>query len=105
MPARLRQSVAWLGAAALRALQRSGRADVWKINRDASNPTQITTDPAHDGFPDWSPDGTRIAFQSARSGNSDIWTVRPAGGGLRRVTKSESEDRDPAWSPDGTRIA
>jgi outer membrane protein assembly factor BamB len=78
---------------------------VWRIDVDGSDETQLTTDPSFDGFPDWSPDGERIAFQSARSGNADIWTMRANGAGIQRVTKSDSEDRNPAWSPDGTRIA
>ena len=46
---------------------------------DLTLPIQLTTDPAIDAGPAWSPDGTQIAFDSDRSGNSDIWvlTIEP----------------------------
>lgn len=37
--------------------------------------TQLTTDPAQQGFATWSPDGKRIAFTSTSSGNFDIWMM------------------------------
>ena len=38
--------------------------------------TQITTDPARDLYPDWSPNGKQIVFQSERGGAGwDIWIV------------------------------
>jgi Tol biopolymer transport system component len=37
--------------------------------------SQLTTDPAQDGFATWSPDGKNIAFTSTRSGNFDIWIM------------------------------
>jgi len=36
---------------------------------------QLTDEPAQQGFPDWSPDGTKIAFTSTRSGHFNIWMV------------------------------
>ncbi len=47
--------------------------------------------------PEWSPDGSFIAFTADRS----LYVVRPDGSGLRRLTDGSL----PAWSPDGTRIA
>ena len=55
--------------------------------------------------PDWSPDGTRIAFQSYRSGNFHIWSVAADGGDMRQHTDGLLDDREPRWSPDGKRIA
>jgi hypothetical protein len=37
--------------------------DIYTIFSDGSNPTRITTDPAIDANPVWSPDGKQIAFQ------------------------------------------
>ncbi|CCW16165.1 tolB protein precursor, periplasmic protein involved in the tonb-independent uptake of group A colicins [Sphingobium indicum BiD32] len=55
--------------------------------------------------PDWSPDGTRIAFQSYRSGNFHIWSVAADGGDMRQHTDGLLDDREPRWSPDGKSIA
>jgi TolB protein len=53
----------------------------------------------------WSPDGTRILFQSDREGNSEIYTIKADGSDLRRLTDNPANDENPTWSPDGRRIA
>jgi len=61
----------------------------------------------HGGFqrePQWSSDGTAIAYTSEQSGNSDIWIQRATDAEPRRVTTSPSEDSQPSWSPDGRAI-
>jgi Tol biopolymer transport system component len=69
------------------------------------NATRVTGVDTDDGWPTWSPDGQRIAFESDRSGNWDIWAINLDGSGPTNLTNSVSLDRYPAWSPDGTRIA
>lgn len=64
-------------------------------------------------LPNWSPDGTRIVFQSNRAGNYEIYVMNADGGRQTRLTwdgtnrQARYRDRDeaPAWSPDGTKIA
>jgi len=65
------------------------------------------TSARNDFNPAWSPDGTRLAFQSDRAeqGNWDIWVISWDRSGLTRLTGSPETDQDPAWSPDGTRLA
>ena len=36
--------------------------DLWLIDRTGDNLTQLTSQPGFEAFPDWSPDGARIAF-------------------------------------------
>ena len=68
-------------------------------------PVQITSDPADDRQPRWSPDGTTLAFESLRSGNWDIWTIPADGGEATRLTVSDADEFTPRWSPDGTQLA
>jgi TolB protein len=58
-------------------------------------------------YPDWSPDGTRIAFMGGgpTASDYDIWTVNVDGTDLVQLTDFSGVDGWPAWSPDGTRIA
>jgi Tol biopolymer transport system component len=55
--------------------------------------------------PQFSPDGTRIAFGSDRSGSSEIWMCDTAGSNLVQLTSSGGFKGTPRWSPDGRRIA
>ncbi|WP_274918166.1 amidohydrolase family protein [Streptomyces sp. WZ-12] len=55
--------------------------------------------------PHWSPDGTRIVFQSFRDGVYQVWSLRPDGTDLRQHTSGAGYDLEPRWSPDGRRIA
>ena len=68
---------------------------------------QVVIAPRFLDSPDWSPEGTHIAFCSAppAGGNADIYIVGTNGGGRHRVTRYSGPDCDPAWSPDGEWIA
>jgi len=49
----------------------------------------------------WSPDGTRIAFQSTREGRDDIFVMNADGNGVRKLTDGRGWNEYPSWSPDG----
>jgi Tol biopolymer transport system component len=59
--------------------------------------------PGNHRWPQWSPDGTRIAFQSGEA----IYIVPALGGVPKRLVEppAEAEVRTPSWSPDGKQIA
>jgi Tol biopolymer transport system component len=80
--------------------------DICLIRTDGTDRRQLTDDLNKDRFPRWSPDGSRIAFQSNRSGSYQIWTIHPDGSGLRQITKATGTDlTDPVWSPEGSLMA
>ena len=83
----------------------NGNHDVFVMDADGSNQTQLTTSLAYDDQPKWSPDGTKIVFMSGRDGNFEIYSMNANGTGQTRLTTNAVSDGFPSWSPDGTRIA
>ncbi len=57
--------------------------------------------------PDWSPDGTRLAYErKTEDGDWDIWVMDADGGNSHPlVALSETHERVPRWEPTGRRIA
>ena len=62
------------------------KGDVYTVPVNGGRATQITTNPAHDTRPVWSPDGKQIAFASDRMGGMDIYIVDKDGGTPTRLT-------------------
>ncbi len=89
------------------------RAHVWIVDAASGAARQITEgEDWNDSDPQWSPDGTRIAFVSDRTGkafdesrNTDVWVIDANGGQLTKISTSEEPDTSPRWSPDGRTIA
>lgn len=78
--------------------------DLYIKSVDGVAVTQLTSDPASDVQPTFSPDGTRVAFASNRSGNWDIWIIRVDGGPPIRMTHGMADEIHPSWSPDGSTL-
>jgi hypothetical protein len=71
---------------------------------DSRDWQQLTDTDAHEAYPDWSPDGTKIAFCSARDGNWEIYVMNSDGSDQRRLTYTDAFNGAPRWSPDGAQI-
>ncbi|MBT4503213.1 MAG: T9SS type A sorting domain-containing protein [Gemmatimonadetes bacterium] len=66
---------------------------------------RLTDHPETDYVSSWSPDGTRLTFQTYRDGNGEIYVIDADGGDPTNLTNDPAYDGFPAWSPDGTKIA
>ena len=76
------------------------------MNADGTDPRRLTRDADEDLSPAWSPDGSRIAFQSNRTGNNEIYVMHADGSGVTNITNTpDAGEFDPEWSPDGSKIA
>ena len=88
------------------------RRHLWVVTLPEGQATQLTEgQDADDSDPQWSPDGTRIAFVSDRTGkayddseNTDVWTIPAAGGALTKISDHPFDDESPRWSPDGKQV-
>jgi len=95
---------------------RVGESEIFVVKPDGSDLNKLATKPVGDHFPDWSPNGMRLAFeayQDLSSYNIDLYVMNADGSRLKRITKEptppdrydSTHHRMPSWSPDGTRIA
>jgi len=67
--------------------------------------TQLTSDPAGDVQPTFSPDGQKVAFCSDRSGNWDIYATELATGKTQQLTDDPAPEMHPSYSADGRELA
>ncbi|MFC7333312.1 prolyl oligopeptidase family serine peptidase [Rhodocista pekingensis] len=81
--------------------------DLWLVPTAGGEARQLTSDPAAESEPQWSPDGRWIAFVARRDGDkaAQLYVLPVAGGEARRVTEVPTGVRLPRWLPDSRRIA
>lgn len=70
------------------------------MQSDRPGTRELTNNGRNDFYPSFSPDGTKIAFQSHNGGNADIYTVDQSGKETR-LTFSKAPETFPSWSPNG----
>lgn len=81
-------------------------SNLWLQATDRKTPArQLTTTTKKDRHPRWSPDGSRILFESSRSGSNQLWIIDLAGGEAQQITTISSGAGTGIWSPDGKKLA
>jgi tricorn protease len=78
--------------------------DIWICDRDGGHPVQLTSHPASEYAPHFSPDGKWIAFSANYDNNTDVYVIPVEGGQPRRLTWHPAADVVTGWSPDGKRV-
>lgn len=77
----------------------AGMCLAYEMNADGSGVTRLTDDSSHEWSPAWSPDGTRIAFESDRDGRVGIYVMNADGTEVSRLIDTREEACCPAWQP------
>ena len=65
------------------------RTDLYVMRADGSELTRITSDPAPEYDPEWSPDGIRIAYTKSNLSGTAIWIANADGSDPRQVSTAE----------------
>lgn len=82
----------------------SYRGDLWRVPAAGGTAVPLTSHPAHDIAPVWTPDGRTVVFASDRYGNYDLFAVPVAGGEPRRLTFHRANETPFAVTPDGRQV-
>jgi dipeptidyl aminopeptidase/acylaminoacyl peptidase len=80
---------------------------LWLLNTaPGATARQLTTAESSDTAPQWSPDGTRVAFTAKRGAdeNASLYVIRVDGGEPEKILELPLPISGPRWFPDGRRI-
>ncbi len=84
--------------------EQRGNRDIYVKLIGTENLLRLTTDPAPEGFPSWSPEGRQIAFVRSSESGDAIYTISPLGGSERKIYDAKDWSGH-SWSPDGKSLA
>ncbi len=72
--------------------------ELFLLDPETGERTQITDNGSDDWGPDWGPEGERLVFVSQRNDNTDIYVIKVDGGDETRLTESDAQDVNPRWN-------
>ena len=77
------------------------KGDIFIVPSEGGRAFQLTSNPAYDSDPIWTPDGKQIVFSSYREGGKDIFAVSADGGTAKRLTTWSGKETPLAVTDDG----
>ena len=78
--------------------------DIWITDFEGMKTVRLTSTPAVESNPHFSPDGKWVAFNSNRSGTQAVYIVPVDGGTPKRLTWHPAPANVCGWSPDGKKV-
>ena len=78
--------------------------DIWVVPRAGGDARRVTSSPAVESDPHFSPDGKWLAFTGQYGANNDVYVVAVDGGEPRRLTWHPAGSEVRGWTPDGSRV-
>jgi Tol biopolymer transport system component len=94
-------SLSWLPDGRLIYNSRAGeKPDLWVVNADGTNRTQLTNDAYREYYARASPDGRYIVFESERSGGLRLWRINADGSSPKQLTEGNDDLVRFDFSPD-----
>ena len=82
-----------------------GNTDIYRVPAGGGTPQRLTNTPGIDVGGCYSPDGSRIVFESDRSGSQQLYVMNADGSNQRRISFGGGRYATPEWSPRGDLIA
>lgn len=73
--------------------------EIWVVGAGGGGERRLTRGGGDSLSPQWSADGTSIAFERTRGQHSDVYVVRADGTGERRLTRGAGKNGGPVWQP------
>jgi TolB protein len=83
---------------------RTGQSELWVMDWDGQNQTQLTKHKSIALGPTWSPDGTQLVFTSYLRGGPALFLLTPQEGYLRLLWDKGGVNSSPGFSPDGNEL-
>jgi TolB protein len=85
--------------------QEEAAANIFEMDLRSRQMRRLTSTPAIDTSPSYSPDGRQIVFTSDRDGSQQLYVMNADGSGQHRISSGNGSYSTPVWSPRGDLIA